>query len=981
MKNILLLFLGIGSLGGQNSAPFLDLLQSIAPSYASVPSALAAAVAYHQSRWEWIDYVETENSHMKTKPIAGGYMGFIAEETIAMHPNGITVSELSGISVNAIRQEPLESIRAWFIAMSKLNEEYHAENPEDWLWMALMISEIPMQDEQTYIPQTLWLEETAKWWELLDGTTCDLSLLMPLDILESVQNNEFSFGRIDHPGVSVVHAPACNTGNRPTNSPINSITIHTAEATYAGILAWYMNCSSQVSSHYLVRSSDGAITQMVAEASMAFHNSGNNEYTIGIVHEGFMNNPAWFSPSLYSASGALASGICNRQNINSYQTGWWPDLSSMLFSQGNLNSSCFRIRGHQHYPGPQALDPGPYWNWPLYYHKVQGGAGITSLAQTSGHIIWPQNNGYYPENQRFLWTVGNGTRSILGWFPHFHMNFAKEYVFVYDGNSPDAPLLGVFGKNALPPVTLQGTSGFLCIEFRSECNNYGNSFEFMWAEAPPLITDSLPPVTQIVLPNHTWITQSFQAHFNDLDAQMALPRKCFIHTKEHDGQDWRSNSRIGFFYDSFTYSSSVPHPDWTVFSGNWQVNNGKLTQNQTNLSNSNISVRMHSASNLEQMLDLSIRANGNQLSSGIGVYLFADSALLPDRGNSILVWLGFGEHCIRLYRCDLSGRTLLGTIPVSLLYQTDYQIRLVTEPAAGRLSMWLNHQPLFSIPNVPYPTQGRWLSFSTQYAELAIDSVWNWISRPCGENQLIPTGSDVHYWLRNPNPNPVQPGGAIASLSLANNGIFSAIDHHWLNIDFTPPSQVQSVSDGNSIDLDTISGLSWSVFFQHADDQHSGISMYWIGLGSQPCLDDIMPYDSFPALASQYTLILNPQVLQTGERYYSTIRAVNQAGLVGQSRCSNGAIWEQSLGVESFSETNPMLIIPNPSTGSFRLNYPYSEHSNTMYIRDYLGRDIRFGMEYDDKGLRIVLPPETSSGTYMLYDGNGQALPFVIYDR
>ena len=78
---------------------------------------------------------------------------------------------------------------------------------------------------------------------------------------------------------------------------INYVVIHTTQGSYNGTISWFQNPASQVSAHYVVKSSDGAVTQMVREKDIAWH-AGNwtyNTQSIGIEHEGFVEQDGWYT--------------------------------------------------------------------------------------------------------------------------------------------------------------------------------------------------------------------------------------------------------------------------------------------------------------------------------------------------------------------------------------------------------------------------------------------------------------------------------------------------------------------------------------------------------------------------------------------------------------------------------------------------------------------------------------------------------------
>ena len=80
--------------------------------------------------------------------------------------------------------------------------------------------------------------------------------------------------------------------NRPASPPILRVVIHTTEGSYTGTIRWFRNPVSNVSTHYVIRSSDGQVTQMLAEKDIGIHagNSYYNATTMAIEHEAFVRS-------------------------------------------------------------------------------------------------------------------------------------------------------------------------------------------------------------------------------------------------------------------------------------------------------------------------------------------------------------------------------------------------------------------------------------------------------------------------------------------------------------------------------------------------------------------------------------------------------------------------------------------------------------------------------------------------------------------
>ncbi|MEW2498676.1 N-acetylmuramoyl-L-alanine amidase [Streptomyces nodosus] len=157
----------------------------------------------------------------------------------------------------------------------------------------------------------------------------------------------------DYPSALWVPADPANYAVGRT-AAISKVVIHVTEGSYAGSISWFQNPSAQVSAHYVVRSSDGQITQTVREKDTAWHARSGNATGIGIEHEGYIDNPSWFTDAMYRSSAALTASICARHGIPTDRA---------------------HIVGHSEVPGNDHTDPGPNWNWTYYMQLVGGSTG------------------------------------------------------------------------------------------------------------------------------------------------------------------------------------------------------------------------------------------------------------------------------------------------------------------------------------------------------------------------------------------------------------------------------------------------------------------------------------------------------------------------------------------------------------------------------------------------------------------------------
>ena len=154
-------------------------------------------------------------------------------------------------------------------------------------------------------------------------------------------------------------------------STIREAVIHTTQGNYAGAISWLRNPASQASAHYVVRSSDGQITQLVRESNKAWHARSHNPYSLGIEHEGFVNNSSWYTTAMYNASSGIVRMFCARYSQITCSSAYKGAASSGT----SVLPDSVDIKGHQHLSDNSHTDPGIYWNWSRYYGLINPGSG------------------------------------------------------------------------------------------------------------------------------------------------------------------------------------------------------------------------------------------------------------------------------------------------------------------------------------------------------------------------------------------------------------------------------------------------------------------------------------------------------------------------------------------------------------------------------------------------------------------------------
>jgi len=128
------------------------------------------------------------------------------------------------------------------------------------------------------------------------------------------------------------------------------VVVHTMQGYYGGSISWFQNPAANVSAHYVMRSDDGEVTQMVRDDDRAWHVGNSNSVALGIEHEGFIDEEGWYTWETYQSSARLARWLCEAHGIPVDRD---------------------HIVGHVELPAQTHTDPGPIWDWELYMALIR----------------------------------------------------------------------------------------------------------------------------------------------------------------------------------------------------------------------------------------------------------------------------------------------------------------------------------------------------------------------------------------------------------------------------------------------------------------------------------------------------------------------------------------------------------------------------------------------------------------------------------
>lgn len=385
--------------GAKQSSGRAQLFASAAAEF-NVPEAVLLAVSYNQTRFE---------NHAGQPSVSGGYglmhltdevkevrdgRGDPARPVVPRTINSATytlreAAQQLGVSADVLKRDDRQNVRAgaalmakyakadhgtlpsslegWYGAVTKLSGASSAAAAQDFAddvyetirdgvhhittdWQSLDLKATRVGDIPKEALQTLGLPERTESQTMATPTPeCPPTLSCRFVPARFAQNNPADpkdYGNYD---------PA----NRPSDMKIKYIVIHDTEGSYESAISWFQDPRSYVAAHYVIRSSDGEVTQMVQNKDVGWH-AGNwyvNMHSIGIEHEGIAAvGSSWYTEAMYRASAKLVRYLANKYDI--------PLDREHIIGHDQFHAPLAERVPRMHY------DPGPYWDWEHYMNLL-----------------------------------------------------------------------------------------------------------------------------------------------------------------------------------------------------------------------------------------------------------------------------------------------------------------------------------------------------------------------------------------------------------------------------------------------------------------------------------------------------------------------------------------------------------------------------------------------------------------------------------
>ncbi len=908
MKNIILLiFLVLPTfnlLAETIANPYQSDFNNAYNQYPQIPKGILEAVSFSQTHFK---HIQNPQPSCTGLPQVYGVMGLTENGQGYFRDNLVLISNLSGFTMSDIKNNPSVNIlayaKAYKILMDSLNISTSDINQHHLILKSL--SEIPWDHNaannfalNSFVYQVFNFLKNTNYQSYYNFPSHSIDMIsifgqqnynvLSSDVItiskniisnSNGTNYQPQYKSPDYAPALWVATPTCNYSSR-SGTPVSAVTVHTIQGTYSGAISWAQNCSANVSYHYVIRSSDGQVTQMVLEADKAWHVGSENPYTIGMEHEGYVNDASWYTQAMYNGSAGIVRDICNSgYGINPLRTFFGAATSGI-----NTLGACTKIKGHQHYPNQSHTDPGINWNWEKYYKLINNNPSITTLTTSSGSFYDTGGAaGDYSNDERELYLIqpSGGASNITLTFAVFDLELNWDYMYIYDGATTDDPLIGIY-TGTTNPTTINSTGGSILLEFRSDCATTAPGWEVSWTSSGGGTGGGLDVTAPTTMVNaiSNWKTADFTTTFTDADevGGSGLLYQ-FYQAIDYDGTEWRANANNGFYSDNF---DNTIHPDWIQQTAVWAINNSFLESADETESNTNIYTSLNQSNDDMFLYHWGGMITGTGTNKRAGLHFMCSDPTLSNRGNSYLVYFRADNDKIQIYECVNNSINLMADVAYTIDVNQWYDFKVTYNKLNGEIDVYVDNTKQASwIDSTPL-TLGNAISFRGGECIYQVNNLKVYHNRSTSELITVGVNADLRYQ----NTNPTTPAGRIKSIVIDSAKNVSAISFQDVNIDWTPPQDPTFVYDGSSADINTFTSnntieANWST----STDIHSDVAAYYYAVGTTPGNTDVVGWTNNWFNTSFTASGLN---LVYGTTYYVSVKVENGAGLFSNVITSDG---------------------------------------------------------------------------------------------
>ncbi|MEV0280954.1 N-acetylmuramoyl-L-alanine amidase [Streptomyces sp. NPDC050610] len=350
-----------------------------------VPLPVLLGVAHQESGWQHhTGYSNTGGwglmnlTDVTSKMVTGGAAGAAGRSDLSSftdHPELHTLrsaAKLTGASADKLQHDQKENIRggaALLAAYQKQLTGTTAQDPAQWTAAVAKYSRLTdRKAASSYVDGVFATIKSGAHRDAADGR----SVTMKAQPSAKPAVTQYSKLKLKDTGSPKAECPpsmnckfvpaAASNGqvsNRPANGiKITQIVLHTTEGSYEDAIKTFQTAGGS-SSQYVMRSSDGEVTQMVPNKDVAFGdgNYDSNLHAVQIEHEGFSAHGAeWYTTAAYEQTAKLVKYLANRYDV--------PLDRQHILGHDNVTGPSDDTIAGMHW------DPGNGWDWTRFMRMI-----------------------------------------------------------------------------------------------------------------------------------------------------------------------------------------------------------------------------------------------------------------------------------------------------------------------------------------------------------------------------------------------------------------------------------------------------------------------------------------------------------------------------------------------------------------------------------------------------------------------------------
>ncbi len=233
-----------------------------------------------------------------------------------------------------------------------------------------------------------------------------------------------------------------------------------------------------------------------------------------------------------------------------------------------------------------------------------------------------------------------------------------------------------------------------------------------------------------------WNGNDFEATFSDDDNNFVVDK--FYHVKSFDGNNWVSTNSNGFANSDFKNEIG---DEWTSVSGNWNIENEHLVQNDVNCT-SNLYSTVNQNIADKYLYEFNFKLSQGYSNQRVGLHYMSTNGETENHGNGYFIYFRLSNSSSRVefYRVenDVYSQNLCIDLPLDT--ENRHNVKLIYDRTTGESSIYYDNKFYGTYTDENFFTEGNIVALRNGGAPANISSFKVYKSRE--NSAIITTGTD-----------------------------------------------------------------------------------------------------------------------------------------------------------------------------------------------------------------------------------------------